>query len=256
MRSHDCIAAAGRGRPRARRGGMREQRAATAAPPSVGGELQRAARRHGQRRRRDVPAPVYQRVGGPLQGARALTVNYQASAPAAASRSSPPGTVDFGATDAALSDEEITRGQEEGRRRSTSRPCFGAVTVSYNVAGVEDGPQARRPDARRHLPRQDHEVERPGDRQAEPGREAAGPDITVFHRSDESGTTKIFTDFLADYSPDVEERPGRRQDREVADRHRRQGQRRRRRLRQAEPTARSATSSWPTRCRTSSPTPR
>ena len=59
-------------------------------------------------------------------------------------------------------------------------------------------------------------------------------DITVCHRSDESGTTKLFTTFLAAYSPGVEERPGRRQDGQVADRHRRQGQRRRRRLRQAE----------------------
>ena len=68
----------------------------------------------------------------------------------------------------------------EATRRSTAAKkkgapvhiptVFGAITVSYNLSGRQDGPQARRRDDRRHLPRQGQEVERPGDRQAEPGR--------------------------------------------------------------------------------------
>ena len=54
------------------------------------------------------------------------------------------------------------------------------------------------------------------------------------HRSDESGTTKGFTDFLVRLQPGVEEPGRRRQDRQVADRHGRQGQRRRRRRGQAD----------------------
>ena len=70
------------------------------------------------------------------------------------------------------------------------------------------GPQARRRDDRRHLPRQDQEVERPGDRQAEPGAKLPDTDITVCHRSDESGTTKNFTDVPRRLLARVEERPG------------------------------------------------
>ena len=52
-------------------------------------------------------------------------------------------------------------------------------------------------------------MERPGDR-AELSGDASLPDkdITVCHRSDESGTTKNFTQFLADYSPEWKSGPG------------------------------------------------
>ena len=51
-------------------------------------------------------------------------------------------------------------------------------------------------------------MERPGDRVAEPGRPLPDAGITVCHRSDESGTTKNFTQFLAAYSPAWKNGPG------------------------------------------------
>ena len=62
-----------------------------------------------------------------------------------------------------------------------------------------------------------------------PGVKLPDTNITVVHRSDESGTTKPSRRFLADYSPEWKSEARRRQDGQVADRHRRQGQRRRRR---------------------------
>ena len=67
------------------------------------------------------------------------------------------------------------------------------------VYKLEPGePQARRPDAGRHLPGQDRTLERPGNRQATT-RGVTLPDqpILVAHRSDGSGTTGILTDYLA-----------------------------------------------------------
>ena len=78
----------------------------------------------------------------------------------------------------------------------------------------------------------------------------------VVHRSDSSGTTEGFTKFLADVQPDVEVAVGAGQGRQVADRHRREGQRRRRGGGQADRRARSATSSRRTRSRTGSRTRR
>ena len=48
---------------------------------------------------------------------------------------------------------------------------LGAVVPVYNIPGVTRRAEVHRPGPRRHLPRQDHQVERPGDREAEPRRQ-------------------------------------------------------------------------------------
>ena len=66
-------------------------------------------------------------------------------------------TVDFGASDGPMSDENLAKAPRailappDGRRRG--RPQL--------QPGRQPAAQARRPDAGRDLPRQDHEVERP-----------------------------------------------------------------------------------------------
>ena len=70
-------------------------------------------------------------------------------------------------------DEEVTAAKKKGDPVHIPT-VLGAVTVSYNVAGRREGPQARRRDDRRHLPRQDQEVERPGDRRPQRRRRPAG----------------------------------------------------------------------------------
>ena len=154
------------------------------------------------------PQPVYNEWAARFKDKAGTTVNYQGIGSGGGIAQFTAGTVDFGATDSAMK----RRGARRAPRRATAvhvPTVLGAVTVSYNVAGVEDGPEARRRDDRRHLPRQGHEVERPGDRRRRT-RASTLPDtdITVCHRSDESGTTKIFTQFLADYSPEWERRSG------------------------------------------------
>jgi phosphate transport system substrate-binding protein len=55
---------------------------------------------------------------------------------------------------------------------------------------------------------EDQEVERRGHREAESGRQAPATDITVVHRSDGSGTTFIFVDYLSKVSPDFKSTVG------------------------------------------------
>ena len=124
---------------------------------------------------------------------------------------------------------------------------LGAITVSYNLPGVKIRPEARRQDDRQHLPRQDQDLERPRNQGAEPGRQPAehgdhghpplgllGHDLRL-HQLPVRGR------------PRMEEQGRRRQDRAVADGHRRA------RATRAWPApcsrrpARSATSSRPTR---------
>ena len=63
--------------------------------------------------------------------------------------------------------------------------------------GRLDPPQADGPGDREHLPREDQEVERPRDQGGSTGASnIPGTDITVIHRSDGSGTTYNFTEYL------------------------------------------------------------
>ena len=177
-------------------------------------------------------APIYQQVGADLKD-KGLTINYQGVGSGAGVSQFAAGTVDFAGSDPALADEDKAADQE-GRADPDpvrARRDHGLLQPERRQVG----PQARRRDAGQHLPRQDHDLGRRR-RSRRRTRTSTCPStkITVVHRSDSSGTTKGFTQFLANYSPDVEERPGRRQGHQVADRHRRQGQRRRRRRGQAD----------------------
>ena len=101
-------------------------------------------------------------------------------------------------------------GQHRGHRRQ------GDITL--------DGPHARQ-----HYLGRDQDLERRGDHKGSTRRQAARTaSIIVVHRSDGSGTTFIFTDYLSKVSPEWKSR-GRRSmtSCRVARRHRRQGQRRR-----------------------------
>ena len=73
--------------------------------------------------------------------------------------------------------EGSVRGGGEGRLGRRADPV-GAVGDVDHVQRPRRAaaPEADRPRDRRHLPRQDHELERPGDHEAEQGREPAGPE--------------------------------------------------------------------------------
>ena len=185
-----------------------------------------AQRRAAHGRRLDVPRARLRAVVQGLPGGRVgAQINYQAIGSGGGVEQFTAQTVDFGASDAPLQTDEIAALPATAVEIPT---VLGGVAVAYNVPGVDDGPEARRHDGGGHLPRQDHEVERPGDRQAEPRRQPADIDITVVHRSDESGTTFVFTSWLSAESSEWNEGCRRRQGGPVADRSGRRRQRRRR----------------------------
>ena len=155
-----------------------------------------AARRHHQRRRRRRSRRrSTSEWAARLKEKQGLTVNYQGIGSGAGVAQFTAGTVDFGATDPALSDEELAAASRRATRVHDPDRASARSRSPTTSTGVEEGPQARRRDDRRHLPRQGHEVERPGDRQAELGRRSCRARTSrSCHRSDESGTTKGFTD--------------------------------------------------------------
>ena len=83
---------------------------------------------------------------------------------------------------------------------------IGGVVPVVNLRGHRARrDQAHRPSAGRHLPRQDQEVERQGDRRAERRLKLPDEAITVVRRSDGSGTTFIWTDYLSKVESRVED---------------------------------------------------
>jgi phosphate transport system substrate-binding protein len=153
------------------------------------------------------PAPVYTEWAARFKDSTGTTVNYQAVGSGGGIAQFTAGTVDFGATDAAMKPEEEDAAKKKGEPVHIPT-VLGAVTVSYNVSGVDkglklDGATIADIFLGKVKKWNDPEIAKVSGNTSLPDK-----DITVCHRSDESGTTKNFTQFLADYSEQWESGPG------------------------------------------------
>jgi phosphate transport system substrate-binding protein len=108
-------------------------------------------------------------------------------------------TVDFGASDKALSDDELKAAPGKILHIPT---VMGAVVVTYNMPGIASGLKLKSEDvADIFLGR----ITKWNDKRISddnPGVKLPDQPIIVVHRSDGSGTTSIFTDYLSSVSPE------------------------------------------------------
>jgi phosphate transport system substrate-binding protein len=153
------------------------------------------------------PAPVYTEWAARFKDQTGTTINYQAVGSGGGIAQFTAGTVDFGATDAAMKPEEETAAKKKGDPVHIPT-VLGAVTVSYKLNGVDkglklDGPTIADIFLGKVKKWNDPEIVKVSGNSSLPG-----TDITVCHRSDESGTTKNFTQFLAAYSDAWKNGPG------------------------------------------------
>ncbi|HEX8459512.1 MAG TPA: phosphate ABC transporter substrate-binding protein PstS [Pyrinomonadaceae bacterium] len=114
-------------------------------------------------------------------------------------------TVDFGASDAPLSDDDLKKAPGELLHIPT---VLGAVVITYNLPNVTT-PLRFSPEviADIFLGR----IKKWNDARIaadNPGVTLPTTDIAVVHRSDGSGTTAVFTDYLAKVSPAWKTKPG------------------------------------------------
>ncbi len=147
------------------------------------------------------PAPLYQNWFVQLNRAvPQLQVNYQSVGSGAGVEQFTQGTVDFGASDVAMTDEEI--GQIE--RGTILLPVTaGSIVMAYNLPGVDELKLSR--DAYVGIFKGDiTKWNDPAIAEANPGLELPDQPITVVHRSDGSGTTGVFTKHLSSISPEWE----------------------------------------------------
>jgi phosphate transport system substrate-binding protein len=172
------------------------------------------------------PAPTADVGSGQLQGAGAtfpepfytaafyaynqkysqVSVNYQAIGSGGGIQQFTKGTVDFGASDVPMTAAEITAAG--GESTLVQFPAIlGVVAIAYNLPGVDklqlDGTTL----ANIYL----GTIKKwndPAIAALNSGAKLPSSDITVEHRSDGSGTSYAFTDYLSKVSPDWKSRVG------------------------------------------------
>jgi phosphate transport system substrate-binding protein len=134
-----------------------------------------------------------------------VKINYQSIGSGGGIRQLIDGTVDFGASDAPMSDEELARAKRPILHIPT---VLGAVVVTYNVPGVTQ-PLALTGDVVADIFA--GKITRWNDQRLaalNPGVALPPQDILVVHRSDGSGTTYIFSDYLSAVSRTWAASPG------------------------------------------------
>jgi phosphate transport system substrate-binding protein len=150
-------------------------------------------------------APIYQQVGSDLKD-KGLTINYQGVGSGAGVSQFAAGTVDFAGSDPALADEDkaaIKKGE------AVQIPfALGAITASYNLSGVKSGLKLDGATLAKIYLGKITSWDDAAIKSQNPDVNLPSTKITVVHRSDSSGTTKGFTQFLANYSPEWKSGPG------------------------------------------------
>ena len=152
------------------------------------------------------PNPVYQKWLSEYGNIHPnISIDYQSVGSGGGIKQLKEQTVDFGASDAPLKDEDMKSFSGEVVHIPT---VLGAVVMTYNLAGLNN-PLRFSPDviADVYLGK----IKKWNDARIaadNPGVTLPANDIVVVHRSDSSGTSAVFTDFLAKISGEWKEKVG------------------------------------------------
>lgn len=182
-------------------GAAKEATASTSGKLDLGGNVQLTGAGA------SFPAPLYQTwFQGLNQKYNNLQVNYQATGSGAGVEQFTKGTVDFGASDVAMKDEEIAKVPAD-RGVILLPMTAGSIVLAYNLADV---PELKLPRAvyTDILLGKIKSWDDPAIAKANPGAKLPKQTITVVHRADGSGTTAVFTKHLSAISPEWKTKVG------------------------------------------------
>jgi phosphate transport system substrate-binding protein len=152
------------------------------------------------------PNPIYQKWFDVYNKKTGVQINYQSIGSGGGIKQYTEGTVDFGASDGPMTDDQLKAVQGQVIHLPT---VMGAVVMTYNLPSLGnttlhfDGPTI----ADIFL----GHVTKWNDRRLvalNPGVKLPDQDLLVVHRSDGSGTSYIFTDYLSKVSPEWKEKVG------------------------------------------------
>jgi phosphate transport system substrate-binding protein len=145
------------------------------------------------------PYPIYNKWFNDYAAATGVRINYQSIGSGGGIRQFQEGTVDFGASDGPMTDEEMSRTRHGAALHFPT--VLGAVVMTYNLAGVTaplrlTGEVIGDIYMKRITKWNDARIAA-----LNPSVQLPATDIIVVHRSDGSGTTYVFTDYLNSASP-------------------------------------------------------
>jgi phosphate transport system substrate-binding protein len=146
------------------------------------------------------PNPLYQKWIQEYQRANPkVKINYQSVGSGAGIKAITDKTVDFGASDAPMSDEQLGKA---GAKLLHVPMTLGAVVVTYNVAGAPDHLKLS-PEVLAGMFLGDiKKWNDPKITALNAGAKLPDTAVGIVYRSDGSGTTAVFTDYLSKVSPD------------------------------------------------------
>ena len=151
------------------------------------------------------PAPLYQRWGVEYNKVHpGVQVNYQSVGSGAGVKNFTAGVVDFGASDAAMSDAEIAKVPNGVVMIPATA---GEIVFAYNLPGVDNLNLSREAMAGIYLGTVTKWND-PAIAKANPGAKLPDLPIQVAYRSDGSGTTYVFTQHLSAISKDFHDKVG------------------------------------------------
>jgi phosphate transport system substrate-binding protein len=156
------------------------------------------------------PDPIYEQwfleFNGVESGAQ---INYQPIGSGGGIEQFTSQTVDFGATDAPVQDDEAQAISSDGGGDFVEIPTvLGGVVVAYNVSGLETGLQLDGTAVADIFLGKVKRWNDPVIADQNPGVSLPDEPISVVHRSDESGTTFVFTSWLASESSTWDQQVG------------------------------------------------
>ena len=143
------------------------------------------------------PYPLYHKWFDVYYKKTGIKVNYQAIGSGGGIRQLMARTVDFGATDAPMSDEELKRAPAKIVHIPTA---LGAVAIGFNLPGIKELKLDPEVLADIYLGKIRY-WDDPRIQKTNPSLKLPHLPIMVAYRSDGSGTTYVFTDYLCKISP-------------------------------------------------------
>ncbi|HMI55576.1 MAG TPA: phosphate ABC transporter substrate-binding protein PstS [Gemmatimonadaceae bacterium] len=145
------------------------------------------------------PYPLYSKWFSDYAKETGVRINYQSIGSGGGIRQLSEGTVDFGASDSPMSNDEMSKAK--GGPILHIPTVMGAVVITYNLPGVS-APIKLTPQVISDI--FSGRISKWSDTRItslNPGVTLPNSDILVVHRSDGSGTTFIFTDYLSKAVP-------------------------------------------------------
>lgn len=149
------------------------------------------------------PFPLYSKWMAEYKSICNVEINYQSIGSGGGIKAITDKTVDYGASDAILNADQTTKAEANGGPILHIPMTMGGEAIVINLSGIQQGQVKLTPDilARIFL-KQIKKWNDPAITGVNAGLTLPDTDIAVVHRSDGSGTTFLFTDYLSKISAD------------------------------------------------------